>query len=95
MEPSRGNYTARIGFDVMKIRSKFTVDFKTLYPENVVRVHLQAAYPSPSEINNVNTSLWKATPSGAIDMTLTNPDAADFFIVGRSYYLDFSEISPA
>jgi len=32
---------------------------------------------------------WEATPSGELTMTITAPDAADFFEAGRDYYLDF------
>lgn len=44
---------------------------------------------SPEE----NKAFWKATPSGKLEMWVSNPDAADFFEVGEEYYLDFTKAS--
>jgi hypothetical protein len=38
-----------------------------------------------------NTSFWDATPQGQCSLTITNGGAAEFFELGKSYYLDFSK----
>lgn len=38
-----------------------------------------------------NESFFSATPIGTIEMTITNPDAAESFELGASYYVDFSD----
>ena len=37
-----------------------------------------------------DVELWEATPSGKLEMTVTNPSVAGWFKPGESYYLDFS-----
>ncbi len=39
-----------------------------------------------------NKQFWNMTPSGRLEMTVTNPDAVSFFQVDKSYYLDFTEV---
>jgi hypothetical protein len=38
-----------------------------------------------------NQRFSKATPSGRLTMSVDNPPAAAFFILGKEYYLDFTE----
>ncbi|MEH2293827.1 hypothetical protein [Nostoc sp.] len=38
-----------------------------------------------------NKKFWKYTPQGKLEVTITNPNAVEFFEVGKEYYLDFSE----
>jgi hypothetical protein len=38
-----------------------------------------------------NQRFSKATPSGRLTMTVDNPAAAEFFTLGKEYYLDFTE----
>lgn len=38
----------------------------------------------------VNESWSKYTPSGQLQITITNPDAIDKFEKGKAYYLDFT-----
>jgi hypothetical protein len=38
-----------------------------------------------------NEKFWKATPSGELQMHITNPGAFEQFEVGKSYYLDITE----
>lgn len=39
---------------------------------------------------NVFWSKW--TPSGMLQMTITNPDLFDSFVAGKDYYLDISPV---
>lgn len=36
-------------------------------------------------------AFWNATPAGTINLTITNPAAADVFTAGKYYYVDFTE----
>lgn len=37
-----------------------------------------------------NKAFWEATPTGSIEMTITNRAAFDRFVSGKSYYIDFT-----
>lgn len=41
-----------------------------------------------------NKAFWQATPSGQLDMSITNPAAFGSFEPGREYYLDFTRVEP-
>lgn len=36
-----------------------------------------------------NSKFWEASPSGKLEMNVTNPAAIEQFTVGQEYYLDF------
>lgn len=40
--------------------------------------------------NHENTLFWTASPSGRLEMSISNPLGAEVFEVGRDYYLDFT-----
>lgn len=39
--------------------------------------------------NHPNKAFWDATPSGQLQMTITNPDAASFFKLDEVYTVSF------
>jgi len=45
-----------------------------------------------SNPSNPNHAFWKATPTGNLEMQISNPSAFDFFKPGKSYWLDFSAV---
>ena len=51
-------------------------------------VKLRAVYSDDPE--HENKKFWDATPSGELEMHITNNDAAEFFELGAEYYLDFT-----
>jgi len=54
-------------------------------------VHVEIrAVPVNSASGKENESWSKWTPSGELKLTITNPPAADFFEIGREYYVDFT-----
>jgi hypothetical protein len=53
-------------------------------------VKLSAVVGAPEDKDNENAAFWSATPSGQITMTISNPDAAELFELGESYYVDFT-----
>ncbi len=42
--------------------------------------------------NPENKAFWSATPSGKIDLNITNPEAAKQFVVGAEYYVNFTKV---
>ena len=39
-----------------------------------------------------NKLFWDATPSGKIEFTYMNPEALEELVLGREYYVDFTEV---
>lgn len=50
------------------------------------QVRMQPVYSDSEE----NKSYSDATPSGSIELTITNKSAWGFFVAGREYYVDFT-----
>jgi len=69
------------------IRAKFICDWNdpVTMEENEVRFH---AVCNGSEENK---KFFKYTPAGQIEMTIA-VEVAEKFIVGKEYYLDFTEV---
>lgn len=67
------------------VRAKFKVDSITLYAES--RSVKMSPVTSGSEENK---SFSKWTPSGSLEINISNPDAYDKFEQGKEYYIDFS-----
>lgn len=80
-----------------KVRAKFSVQavFQakttdgTVYSENVTLSPVYSNDPTSE-----NAAFWKATPSGRIDMYISNPDAHGKFVQGQEYYVDFTPVDP-
>ena len=70
------------------VRAKFNVSFVTDYG-TYKKVELNAVYSH--DRNSEDNQFSSATPSGKLEMMVSNPDAADFLKPGKSYYLDFTE----
>ena len=51
-----------------------------------VEVTLQPVYD-----DGANGEWSKYTPSGELRLTITNPDAYNQFVLGKAYFVDFSE----
>lgn len=45
--------------------------------------------------NSPNFSWSKATPSGSLTLSITNPEAFKQFIVGRTYHMTLQVLEPA
>ncbi len=70
-----------------KVRAKFRCD--SVNPEtNMVR--MTAVYGSDDNDNEENNQFAEATPFGSLEMKIDNPNAKDFLIQGKEYYLDFT-----
>ncbi len=52
-------------------------------------VKLNAVYAG--ELNKEDNEFAKATPSGSLTMSVSNPAALDYFKPDKDYYMDFSE----
>ncbi len=72
----------RAKFFVASVENTTDVDGKIL--SQAVRL-----YPVYGETGE-NKEFWEATPTGLVEMTITNPRAFDRFAQGKSYYIDFT-----
>jgi len=70
------------------MRAKFQVASVSRFADFVgVGVNLRPVIGDSEE----NKQFWKYTPEGKFEVTITNPNAVDFFEVGEEYYLDFTK----
>lgn len=78
----------------MSVRAKFYVRAVELqsYDPDAALVKLQAVKRKEGD----SEAFFKATPSGSIEMSISNPEAAKFFRerLGRDFYVDFTEADP-
>jgi hypothetical protein len=58
-----------------------------------VEVQLQPVFSGKDE--NANKSWSKWTPSGQVQMQITNPEASGQFEVGKPYFVDFTPAGEA
>lgn len=72
------------------VRAKFQVTSINQHSWGGKVFGLTAVYDDGIEENK---RFAKATPSGSMEMQIDNPPAAEFFELGKSYYLDFTKAS--
>jgi len=70
------------------VRAKFTCLSIKQYAYGGRELSFVAVYDDGTPENQ---RFSKATPSGTLTMTVDNPPAAEFFILGKEYYLDLTE----
>lgn len=68
------------------VRAKFTVASKTEYEGGTVGVVLRAVTGTSGE----DKSFWEATPAGEINLSVLNKKAAEVFVPGMDFYVDFT-----
>lgn len=83
----------------MNIRAKFKVDAKeSVLMNNVeaVTVKMTPVFPKAengkTENEHENKTFWKYTPGGEFRMFTINKAAADYFELGKEYYIDFTKV---
>jgi hypothetical protein len=69
------------------VRAKFKVDSKDTGESGLVV--LNPVYST--DPNHENKSFWDATPSGKIELWISNPNAFKQFEAGKEYYVDFTQ----
>jgi len=69
------------------MRAKIEVQSITKFPNSVI----VKACPVMDDGIPENESFNIYTPSGSLELGITNPNAMDFLQPGKQYYLDFSE----
>lgn len=76
------------------LRTKFQVEHITDFgsydkvnPNKKVKLNAIYSHNKNTEDNQFSS----ATPSGMLEMMISNPNAVDFFQPGKKYYLDISE----
>lgn len=67
------------------VKAKFKVEKLEVY-ENVTNVTMKAVI-----VDNKNIDWSKWTPSGMIQMSITNPDCLDYFVPGDDIDIEFSK----
>ena len=74
----------------MEVRGKFKVMSVTMRAgyRAYAEIELGAVYSNTPEDN----SYAAATPSGSIKMVVTNPDAIAKLPLGKSFYVDFTQV---
>ena len=77
----------------MSVRAKFKVTNIKDYDDTCKTISLEAvcAYDENGVRSDENESWSKWTPSGQININITNPDAFNQFEEGVSYYVDFTK----
>jgi len=71
-------------------RAKFVVQEVRNHAENHQLVILQAVTDKPFDAagKSEDNDFARWTPSGTLDITITNPDLVGKFVAGQKYYLD-------
>lgn len=78
----------------MSVRAKFKLNSITLTADAASTGHLKTAklsavYPG-NDPNHENAMFFKWTPYGQIELGTLNPTAAEYFEIGKEYYVDFT-----
>lgn len=75
------------------VRGKFTLASITSHSWGTAQTFVfNAVHDTTTEENK---KFAKYTPSGQLTMQVDNPPAQEFFKLGKTYYLDFSEAEVA
>ncbi len=72
---------------IHKVRGKFRCNSRTITQYGGIIINF---YPVTADELPENVRFHKATPSGKLDIEITNPEAQSMFDVGKDYYLDFT-----
>lgn len=76
----------------MIVKALFVVNEKLLSLDAEGNAMATIIRMSPSYETGANKAFWQATPSGSLEMRITNPAAFDFFTPGKKLFLEFSEV---
>ena len=71
-----------------RVRAKFRV-FKKLDQGHCVELQMAPVYSD--DPTSENRRFWDATPAGSLTMYISNKPAADLFVEGKEYFLEFTE----
>jgi hypothetical protein len=75
----------------MSVRAKFKVQSiertESYSGGEVVTIKMAPVYSQDPE--SENRKFWEASPSGSLLLAVINQQAAEQFILGKEYYLDF------
>jgi hypothetical protein len=67
-------------------RAKFKVLSVTMFENSCTQVNLHPVLGDSPE----NKNFWQYTPTGKIEMTITNPQATEIFSPGQEFFVDFT-----
>ncbi len=82
---------------VQKVRAKFFVTAiqhaNVPGPDPYATITLMPVFGSYADGDNETNKSWsKYTPSGKIEMSVTNPAAIEMFEQGKAYFIDFTPV---
>lgn len=72
----------------MSVRAKFVVQSNKVNGD-MAEIILHPVYGN-GDPDHENTKFYKYTPAGNISLGCVNPDASKQFVVGQSFYVDFT-----
>lgn len=90
----------------MTVRAKFKVDAierrmgsiaklndqgKTEWVPGEINTVLMSPVYGKGDPNHENTKFWQASPAGNLSLGTINKAAADYFELGKEYYIDFTK----
>lgn len=75
----------------MTVRAKFKVTSITETEGGMKTAQLQSVSSGSPE----NAAFFKWTPSASINLSTMNPSAAEQFVPGKEFYVDFTEANAA
>src|SRR5262245_60528566 len=75
-----------IGVTIQKADQSFHYKENNSQPLDVVTISLQPVVGGSDE----NKEFFASTPSGNIELRILRPEAVDWFVKGKEYYVDFT-----
>lgn len=63
-------------------------------PAEMVTIEMFPVYGN-GDPNHENTKFWQASPGGKLEMNCVNQEASTQFKVGKEFYVDFTDATPA
>jgi hypothetical protein len=76
--------------DIVRTMGSRRKDDGSYEPAEVNTVKMSPVYGNNDPAHE-NTKFWAATPSGQVELTCINLEAAKYFEPGKEYYLDFTK----
>ncbi len=75
----------------MKVKAKFKVDSVTRHHWPGETIKMSAVYEGATANTREDKSFAEATPSGSLEIVVSNKDVHGFFQPGESHYITFEK----
>jgi hypothetical protein len=91
---SAPNPKVKAALGTVESSSQFAAKAREMGEPEYVTIGLPSVRLNPvyagQNASEEDKAFWDATPNGSIELTITNPAAAETFELGETYYVDFS-----